>query len=813
MNLALLFGWAVVVAACGLPSTTVIRNLHLRGNLRVRPEAVVRLMSSAPGTSLNEARISDDIRRLHELRVFRSIVIRSVPVAMGEVDLLVEVRERPFVSSFSIEGASEGLESRVRSLLRERKIEFPTASPYDPVRAALAARLVRSLLADRGHPLAEVEVLTEDRGSLVGIRLAMRTGPKLKVGGIALSGNQSIPAKRLLGQMRHTRPARWWEIWSGAGCYAPEKLAADLEQVRQYYRSHGYADVRLGAPGIVATGVSRPRWPLPRLGMDRPGLLIDVPVIEGNRYALRSVEVEGDAGFADGAIRSIAGGLRSASNYDGTLLRATRQKMLDALGHEGYASGSVELSESIDKERRLVHARFKVDPGRTFFIGKIRFSGNERLPDRMLRRELRLAEGRVFDSALLGDSVERLNRTGLIEPMKRENVAVQTDPSAGGADVIFNVREKPVRSIYATGGTGGAAGGYLGVIYTAFNLLGLGEKLALELDGGASQSNLLLDLVGRHFLGSQFTIGLSLFHRFSGVNVAGIVPDGTDLVNVFRERRTGLQLSGSYSLTRRLEAGIGLLAERRTVVSGETGEAQAAPGGQISSEIASTIHLNSTTGSGSGTRGFHLLLGNTISQGSFFRSPETVSAAMGISSYLADPVTRRRNSFVFALRVSGVHPLGERQLAPERRMYPGGEVLRGFPRGGLGSWALSTENGAPNLKPAGSDTLVAVSGEYRIHIAGPLSGAAFFDLGWTGLDPANEPPGAGTQRLLEVTSGLLRASVGGEVRFDLPVIRQPGRLIFAWNPLRLDRLLQAGETTRRLADPRGMVRFALGGVY
>jgi len=96
------------------------------------------------------------------------------------------------------------------------------------------------------------------------------------------------------------------------------------------------------------------------------------------------------------------------------------------------------------------------------------------------------------------------------------------------------------------------------------------------------------------------------------------------------------------------------------------------------------------------------------------------------------------------------------------------------------------------------------STEYRVPLSGPWSGVGFFDLGWSRLSAGAE--GA----LVRATSGLLRASAGGELRLQLPVIGAPARLIFAWNPLRLDTVIRSGDRALRLADPRAAVRFALG---
>ena len=90
-----------------------------------------------------------------------------------------------------------------------------------------------------------------------------------------------------------------------------------------------------------------------------------------------------------------------------------------------------------------------------------------------------------------------------------------------------------------------------------------------------------------------------------------------------------------------------------------------------------------------------------------------------------------------------------------------------------------------------------------------MSGVAFFYLGWNRSDPkAVRESGL---RLVDATNVLVPALTGGELRLELPVINKPARLIFAWNPLRLNRILHEGTTTQSIADRRGLVRFALGG--
>ncbi|MFH1574350.1 MAG: BamA/TamA family outer membrane protein, partial [Acidobacteriota bacterium] len=474
--------------------------------------------------------------------------------------------------------------------------------------------------------------------------------------------------------------------------------------------------------------------------------------------------------------------------------------------HRGYALGQVDLAQEIDSSGRSVRARFTVTAGIPVLIGKIRFAGNATLKEAHLRRHLRVQEGRIFDARALDESIERLNRSGLVSQMNRSDLQLEVDSFENTVDITFQIKEKDRHGIFGTGGSGGIGGSYLGFIYRAVNLLGLGEELALELDGGAAQSNFLLDVVGRHVLGSPFTLALSAFHRATDFNVASVVPDADDLVSLLRRKSTGIGLSGAYAISARTSLGLGVHHERvSTTVS--PGNAESTSSGRTG--LAPTLLLDFTRAAGPQARGDRFLFSQNWIGSSTLTTLQSASQSLRIQAYRGDPWTSGRNSFAFRLQGDLVHALDKSPLDLDQRIYAGDEVVRGFPRGGLSPWRISPADGQDTIGPAGADRVLGLSSEYRIPLSGRLSGAAFFDLGWSRLSPSQEPAGG----LLAATNGLLRGSLGGELRLQLPVLDQPGRMIFAWNPLRLDRLVSAGPSPLRLADPRGVVRFALGGVF
>jgi outer membrane protein assembly factor BamA len=421
-------------------------------------------------------------------------------------------------------------------------------------------------------------------------------------------------------------------------------------------------------------------------------------------------------------------------------------------------------------------------------------------------------EGEVFDSAKIDKTIKRLNRSGMVKALERSDVALEMNERTEALDITFKVKEKDRQGVYGTGGTGGIGGGYLGALYSAFNLLGLGESLTLQMDGGAAQSNMLLNIVGSRFLGFPFTLGLSIFHRLTNVNIASILPDATDLVHLLRQNSTGARLSGAYPLTTKMQVGLSSQFERLTVaddvVGGSSGTVTTV---QRRTDLSPSFVFNSTQGDGPATRGFRFTTTDSWSGSLFLRSIDTTAQSVGLSEYVADPITSGRNSFAFRLQGAITRPQDNVPLPLDRRFFPGDEILRGFKRGNMAPWAF--ENGSQtDPTPVGADTVLAFSMEYRIPIQGPLSAAAFADFGWSGLSSKSSSLDQSFS-LIEETNRLLRASVGAEFRLQLPVIHQPGRLIFSYNPLRLDRLIHSGGSPLRLADPRGTIHFALGDLF
>ena len=809
---SLLFSVTLLLAA---PSTVPprIHQVQVEGNVRVAALTITRQVASKPDMLFDAVRLEADIKTLHEMGYFSQVEAETQAAADRQVDIVFHVREYPYVSSFAVDGGGDALQKQILDMLRDKKLEIKPATPFRPSQANQVAVLVRDFLRVRKYPNADARVTSSGEGNWVRVLLSIWLGRKIGVGQVLFTGNESIRASELIKQMQYSRPPTLVGRFKGQGGYSSFELASDLDRIRRYYQSKGFATASVAKPEVEAFN-SSVSWPLKLItGADPVKLQVRIRVIEGEKYQLTGIRLEGDAKAASSEVSDLMRNLHPPCQYDISLLDSTRQKLVDTLGHHGYALAKVELEQAVDDVSHTVKVVYRIDPGDPTVVGRISFDGNKRIPDKFLRRQLRAMEGDVYDSRKLDESIVRLNKSELVQEVQRSDAALQFDEELNAVDIVFKVKEKDRQGIYGTGGTGGIGGGYLGVLYTAFNLLRLGETLSLEMDGGAAQSNMLLNIVGNHFLGSYFSLALSGFNRFTNFNVSSIVPGPENVVRLLGRRTTGGGLSGAYPLTRKIRVGMAFdVARERITGDLESGDVPTT-NAFIRSDVTPFFSLDSTHGTGAATRGYQFSAGYGWSGPDLLRSIDSTHETIQFATYLNDPISKGRNSFAFRLQAGAMHPKSGLPLLLEERSYPGDEVVRGFHPGGLTPWAYVDGLSSPTLVPAGADTVAGLSAEYRVPLSGPLSGVGFADFGWTHLNPARGAqfyPGA---TLIDATNGLWRASVGWEFRLQLPMIRQPARLIFSWNPLRLNTFLKGSVSPLRLADPSHTIRFALGNIF
>ena len=139
---------------------------------------------------------------------------------------------------------------------------------------------------------------------------------------------------------------------------------------------------------------------------------------------------------------------------------------------------------------------FDFDEQKQYFVRRIEFSGNVGTRDKVIRRELLLNEGDIFNNRYWELSLLRLNQLNYFDPIKPENAEIKRNQQQGTVDILLKLKEKGKQSISLTGGDSGISGAFIGLSYQTNNFLGLGETLTLSGQLGEFQRSVLVRLHG-----------------------------------------------------------------------------------------------------------------------------------------------------------------------------------------------------------------------------------------------------------------------------------------------------------------------------
>src|SRR5262245_4634840 len=403
--------------------------------------------------------------------------------------IIFQVREYPVIRSMDYRGMKSATESEVLTRFKEKHVQVSKDQNFDPAKANGARLVIRELLAEKGHPDAEVTVEVEDiSATAVALVFNVEEGPRVRVKEIEFTGDRdNFSQRRLRGAMKLVKEAGLFSNFSSKDIYFKDKLTDDLERVRYFLGTKGYLQAKLGEPQVEEAGKVGSGLPLPLFHKSGPGLKISVPIEVGRRYRISKVEEKGVTIFQAGIITLISG-MRKGEWVDSKKISENVYKGIkDYYGQYGYIQAEPNfIPKFIDKtpEEGEVEITLEIDEGRQFTLRRLEFIGNSNTRDVVMRREVLLNEGDAYNKRFWDLSMLRLNQLGLFEEIKEKDAITRTNDRDQTVDIDLQVKEKGRQQIQLNGGVSGYAGSFFGLEYSTNNLLGYGESLSVALSGG-----------------------------------------------------------------------------------------------------------------------------------------------------------------------------------------------------------------------------------------------------------------------------------------------------------------------------------------
>src|SRR5215471_9447697 len=541
----------------------LVEEVRVENNHRIPADSIKYRIQTKPGDRFDLRIIDADIRRIYALDQFDDIRVNYEEGKTGRI-IIFWVKEKKAIRSVNYEGLKSITSSEIVDKLKEKNVSISPETPYDPRRIKKAEAIIKSILSEKGHEDARVTSTTEDvPTNAVVVTFKVDEGPKVRVEKITIQGNKVFSAGEIRSAMKLVKEANPINSLLGKDTYFDLKLADDITRIRLLYAQHGYVRVNVAEP-IVETRPHevRKKFPPFPLGIPVPfstktllRYFITIKIEEGNQYRIGQVVISGNKQFDEAKIRSSLG-LVPGEIFNEVKVRDNFQDLKKLYGERGFINFTAIPVQTFDEAKKLLNLNINIDEDRQYYVHRISFAGNTTTRDRVIRREIMLDEGQLFNSTLWDKSLQRLNQLGYFEPLQPQDAEIKPSPTAPEVDIRLKVKEKDRNLLGLTGGVSGIGGSFLGLNYQSNNFLGLGDTFGITLQGGTRQSEYRLSFTEPYMFNRPLTAGFTAYAtKFvydQSQNLFGVTPIPsvlglTDQLN-FTQKTEGIDLFGSYPI-------------------------------------------------------------------------------------------------------------------------------------------------------------------------------------------------------------------------------------------------------------------------
>jgi outer membrane protein insertion porin family len=505
-------------AAPAASGQQTVVGIHVIGTRRIPQDTVKARMFSKIGEPYDPLTVERDFNSLWNTGYFEDVRIEKEDTPQGIV-LDVYVREKPTIREIKYTGMNSFTESDAMDRFKKEKVGLTEESQYDPARIAHAIDVLKEMEAEHGHQFATIHPEVKDiPPASVQLVFQIKEGPTVKVGRITFSGNEHVSSRVLRASMRNLRPIGVPHSIFLENIFArtfdASKLEEDAERVRFAYGDRGY--LRGGPVGDPETHLRNESGLSLFTFRPRKGKRIDIHmnIEEGERYRLAGINFTGNKAAPNTrALRAIFP-QKDGEVFNVTTFHKALQNLQKAYGQMGYINMTAIPDPTYDDAKHTVTWNIDIDEGKQFTVSRIEFQGNTVTRDFVIRRELLLQEGQVYNSHLWEMSLLRLNQLQYFNELRVDQDSTTTqNTEAGTVDLLLKVQEKGKNSIGLNGGVSGLSGAFLGLNYETNNFLGLGETLSVQANAGSLARNLLFAFNEPYVRNRPLNLGFQVFDQ------------------------------------------------------------------------------------------------------------------------------------------------------------------------------------------------------------------------------------------------------------------------------------------------------------
>jgi outer membrane protein insertion porin family len=744
-----------------------------------------------------EATLKEDFKRLWATNFLDDLSIYTVDYTfsngvIGKV-VVYDMEERQRIKNTVYNDGTKQIEqTKVEERLRELGISIRLDSFVDPATEKRVANVVREMLVEKGFQEAKVEPTHEPLPGgpkLVALKFKVTEGPKVKISKVDFVGNKVFGDGKLRGKMKTNKGGGFW-IFPGSGTYQEDKFEEDAQNVVDFYRERGYLQADVGQPNLKHLRDSSDK--------KTRFMTLEIPVTEGTRFRVDKFDFAGNDKVPSNVLRPFFK-IKTTDYYNEKKIRKGFEKVREIYGSVGYFEMTPFPDYAFDGEK--VNVTLRINEGKQYFVNRITFIGNTTTRDNVIRREMRLYENGVFNTEALKFSVKRLNQLGYFKPLEdQKNIQIDKTPNVENkVDVSLKLEEQNRNQLSFGAGVSQYDGVFGQLSFSTANFMGRGETFTVSMQTGARVSDYQVAFTEPFLFDRPITGSIDLHRRdiqylyqFTQGSTGGNITMGFPVANFSRmyfnysyDRVYVRDLNEAFFDYNCIfnEAGCqsldfdNLTQDQRAIIEFSPYLKDALLIGQggrrAISKFTPTFSLNT--------------IDNPISPVTGRRYTASLGlAGLGGNTRYMNPTIEgvwflqhtARTSLGLRAQAEYIRPFSATPLPIfERLVLGGGYSVRGYDLRSIGP-----QDPRSRIVIGGNKSLL-FNAEYLISVGGPVRLILFYDAGQV-QDTGQKFTFKGRTSVDDVYTPGFITSTGMEVRFFMPVLNVPFRLIFASNPQR-----------------------------
>jgi outer membrane protein insertion porin family len=464
-----------------------IDSVQVKGNQRVESDAILAVVESKKGESLDYDKLDRDLRAIFAMGYFTDVNIQTEDGPKGKIVTFV-VKEKASIGSISFKG-----NKKVKSDDLSKESGIKLYSILNPNEIKQSINRLKDFYRKKGYYNVEITDKTEDiPGNQVALIYDISEGEKYYIKKIEFVGNTKFDD----GDLKHVMETseKGFLSWiTKSGLLDEKKLESDLQKITTFYNNHGYIRAKVGEPKVTYD--------------KEGGLIVTIQIEEGERYGVNEVKVEGDLMMPEEELLKKLS-IKKEKYIDREVVRKDVLALREIYSDQGYAYAEVTPIVNEDDKRHLVDITYRINPGKKVRFERINIYGNTVTRDKVIRRELGVIEGEDYSGLGLRKSNERLQRLGFFE-----DVEIQTKKGSQDDLMVLdvNVKERPTGSFSLGAGYSGYDGPTGIIDVSQKNLFGRGQQLGASIRVSGRSSEFDIRFTEPWLFDRRISSGVDLF--------------------------------------------------------------------------------------------------------------------------------------------------------------------------------------------------------------------------------------------------------------------------------------------------------------